>query len=179
MSDNVKTPEFRMSFVNVFQPRATNPDGTGEKKYSLVMLFPKGADLSALKADVARVSKEKWGDKIPKGLRNPLKEVDPEERDEYQPGMVRVSATSKQKPGLVDAKVQPIIDESEIYSGCWGRASVRAFAYDVNGNRGVSFGLQNLQKTRDDAPFGNRARPENEFEAVGESAGGEGGGIFD
>ena len=77
------------------------------------------------------------------------------------------SANEDRRPGLVDAKLQDIIDDTDVYSGAWYRAQVRAFAYDTAGNKGVSFGLQNVQKLRDDDPLGSGRIPANKaFEPV-------------
>ncbi len=54
----------------------------------------------------------------------------------------------------------------EVYAGMYAIATLRPFVYDVNGNRGVSFGLQNIQILRDGEPLDGRMRPEQEFEAV-------------
>lgn len=67
------------------------------------------------------------------------------------------------KPGVVDASLAPITDESEIYSGMWGRVSMTAFIYDYKGTKGVSFGLNNVMKTRDDEPFGGASSAASDF----------------
>jgi hypothetical protein len=66
----------------------------------------------------------------------------------------------------VDRSVQPILDSSEVYSGCYARVSINAFAYNTNGNRGISFGLNHVQKTRDGDFLGGRTRAEDDFEAL-------------
>jgi hypothetical protein len=67
-------------------------------------------------------------------------------------------------------------DETEVYSGAWYRAQVRAFAYENAGNKGVSFGLQNVQKLRDDDPLGSGRIPASKaFEPVDVPAGATGG----
>lgn len=177
MVDKVITPEFRVSFPNVFRP-AKSMQPNSEPKYGLAMLFPKGADLSALKKAAAEAVKEKWGDAPPKNLRSPFRDQGEKEFEGYEEGAIFISATSKQKPGLVDGGNQDIIDESEFYAGCYARASVRAFAYDQSGNRGVAFGLQNVQKLRDGDPLGGRSKPQDDFEPVAPQEGGAGG-LFD
>jgi len=67
---------------------------------------------------------------------------------------------------VVDNKVQPILDQSEVYSGCYGRVSVTFYAYNSNGNKGIAAGLGNVQKLRDGEPLGSRANAKDEFEAV-------------
>ena len=70
------------------------------------------------------------------------------------------------KPGVVDQNVQPIIEAEEMYAGCYARATLTAYAFDTAGNRGVAFGLQNIQKIRDGEPFTGREKAEDEFEAI-------------
>jgi hypothetical protein len=74
-----------------------------------------------------------------------------------------LNASSKNKPGVVDAALQPIIEPTEFYSGCYGRASLNFFAYNQAGNRGIGCGLNNLQKLADGEPLGGKSRPEDDF----------------
>ena len=168
MSDMAKvmTPEFRVSFPAVFQP--TSFEGQ-QPKYKINMMFPKGTNLDDMeKLAIAAVDKE-WPDKAkrPTDMKTPFRDGDKEKPDwpEYADAIF-VAATSKMKPGLVDANVQPIIKESEFYAGCYARATVTAYAYDKAGNRGVAFGLQNIQKIKDGEPFSGREKPEDEFDAL-------------
>lgn len=163
----VVTPEFRVSFPAVFKPRAA-VEGQ-EPKYSMSMVFPKTTDITALKQLAANAVMEKWGadkTKWPKNLRSPFRDGSEKDYDGYGPDVVFVSATSKVRPGLVGPDLQPIISENEFYGGCYARAEVTAFAYDVSGNKGIAFGLRNIQKTRDGEPFSGNSKPEEVFDAV-------------
>lgn len=164
--EKVTTPEFRVSFPSVFQP--TSFEGQ-DPKYKVNMLFPKSTDLSAMKALAKKAVEDKWPDKTkrPANLRSPFRDGDTEKPDwdGYQ-DMIFVSATSKMKPGVVDQNVQPILSEDEFYAGCWARATVTAFAYSKAGNAGVAFGLQNIQKVRDDEEFSGRSKAEDDFSPI-------------
>jgi hypothetical protein len=48
---------------------------------------------------------------------------------------------------------------------------VTAYAYDKAGNRGVAFGLQNIQKLKDGEAFDGRSKPEDDFQPVAAPAG--------
>ena len=50
-----------------------------------------------------------------------------------------------------------------MYSGVKGRASINLYAYNVNGNRGIACGLNNLQKIADGTPLGGRSRAVDDF----------------
>jgi hypothetical protein len=160
------TPMFRASFATLFTPRAFEGQ---EPKYSIVMLFDKKQDLSEMKKLAAEALNEKWPDKAkrPSGLKNPFRDGDVEKPgiDGYE-GKIFISANSKMKPGVVGPDCVPIITEDDFYSGCYARATVVCYAYDRAGNRGVAFGLQNVQKLKDGEPFSGRTRAEDDFDAV-------------
>jgi len=163
---NVMTPEFRVSFPYLFRTQPPMPGSTSGPKYGVVMLFKKGENLDALKKDAARAVRDKWGDNPPKNLRSPFRDQGDREGEGYVPGAIFITATSKTKPGVVDRNVQDIIDESEVYAGCYGMATVRAFAYESPLNKGVAFGLVNFQKTRDGEPLSGRTKPQDDFKPV-------------
>ena len=172
MSDKITTPEFRVSFPSVFEARAFSEAQT--KKFELTALFPVATDISALKALAVKVATEKWGEKMPTTLRSPFRDGSEKPDLEGYEGHVFVKMTSLQRPGVVDQNVQPIIEQGDFYGGCYARATVTAFAYDKAGNKGVSFGLQNVQKLRDGDAFSGRGKPEDDFEAVATDATGGG-----
>jgi hypothetical protein len=172
-ADNLITPEFRAAFISVFKATSMkNADGSVNKpKFSIRAAFPPTAKLDALKKEAEMAAREKWGDKIPKTLRSPFRTNEELENPIVGIGddwiIMSFSANEDKRPGIVDAKLQDIIDDSDVYSGAWYRAQVRAFAYENAGNKGVSFGLQNVQKLRDDDPLGNGRIPASKaFEPV-------------
>ena len=165
----IRIGEVRFSYAYVFSPRK-NEDGT-DGKYSVQLLIPK-TDKTALTlienainaAKQAGVS-SKWNGKKPANLKLPLRDGDedrPEAR-EYA-GMYFLNANSTQKPGIVDQDLNEILDPDEVYSGCWGRASINFYAFNSNGNRGVGVGLNNIQKLSDGERLGAaRASAESDF----------------
>lgn len=170
----VVTGTARLSFLNVFQPRAA-AEGQ-DPKYSCCILIPKSdkKTVAAIKAacEAARVNSASiFGGKVPDKLKLPIHDGDGEMPNggEYGPeckGHYVMNASSKSKPGIVDRNVQPILDSTELYSGCYGRVDVNFYAYNVNGNRGIACGLNNIQKVKDGEPLGGRARAEDVFGAV-------------
>lgn len=63
----------------------------------------------------------------------------------------------------MDADSNPIIERSEVYSGVYGRASINLYTFNSNGNKGITCGLNNLQKLRDGEPLGGKSRAEDDF----------------
>ena len=173
----VVTGKVRFSYVHVDKPFAVNADQ--EPKYSICLLIPKSdkETLRKIKAAVDAVKQtgaSKWGGKVPPNLKTPLRDGDVERPDQEEyTGMYFLNASTKQAPGLVDAKRNPILDATEVYSGCYGRASINFFAYNTAGNKGVGCGLNNLQKLEDGDYLGGRTRPEDDFEAYDDGGGEE------
>lgn len=171
------TPEFRVSFPCVLRkgkPMSGNPE---DAKFSLVMLFALGANLQNLVEEMLRAIVDEFGPDKTKWptLKNPFRDQKEKTFAGYVPGAIFITATSKNPPGLVDADVHKIIDESKFYAGCYGIAEVRAFIYDVKGVKGVAFGLNNVQKTRDGEPLSGRLSPEEVFSPITPPAGAAGG----
>jgi hypothetical protein len=63
----------------------------------------------------------------------------------------------------VDADLNAILDQSEFYSGCFGRASISFFAYNSNGSKGVGCGLNNVQKLEDGEKLGGATSASDDF----------------
>jgi len=168
----VVTGKVRFSYVHVFEPYAYNTKAV--PKYSVCLLIPK-SDKDTLRKIKAAVdaAKElgksgKWGGKIPANLKTPLRDGDVERPDQEEyAGMYFLNARSDRAPGVVDEKLNPILDTTEVYSGCYGRASVNFYPSNTNGNLCVAVGLNNLQKLEDGDYLGGRTRPEDDFEAYG------------
>lgn len=171
----VVTGLVRLSYLNVFAPRKMEGQ-EGDGKYSACILIPKSdkQTLSAIKSacEAARLgSAGLFGGKIPEKLKLPLHDGDGEMPNggEYGPeckGMYVLNASSKQQPGLVDRRCNRIIDQTQLYSGCWAHVDLNFFAYKTQGNQGIGAGLNNIQKVRDDEPLGGRKRAEDVFSPV-------------
>lgn len=172
----VVTGKVRFSFVNVFEPKQYGENT--EKKYSVMLLIPKTDTVTidkihkAIQAAAEKGKATKFGGKLPPVLKNTLKDADIDTNQDGEKyvdlwpeaaGHYILNVSSKLAPGIVDAERQPIINPVEFYSGCYGRASINFFAYNNNGNKGISAGLNNLQKLEYGEPLGGTTTPEQDF----------------
>lgn len=169
----IATPYFRASFVSVMQKKQ---QPNGELKYSITMCFPKDSDFSRMQALAKETVIAKFGS-VPQGLVSPFKDGN-EKAHKYPAShkdMIIVEARTDYKPGVVgpDGKTEILDQEAPdgFYSGCWARAKVNCFAWENSGRKGVSFGLSNIQKIKDDEPFETRYDPADDFDAVENTAG--------
>ena len=163
----VVTGVVRLSYANVWEPKSING---GEEKYSVSPIIPKSdkKTIDAINAAVDAAIKEgvgKFGGKIPNraALKLPLRDGDTEREDEAYKDSFFVNANSTTPPQIVDSKVQPILDRSEVYSGVYARVSITFYAFNSNGNRGIACGLGNIQKVRDGEPLTSRSNAEDDF----------------
>jgi hypothetical protein len=169
----VVTGEVRLSYVHLFQPYSGSDDD--QEKYSCVILIPKSDKRTlsridkAIKAAAEAGKNSKFDGKIPKNLVTTLhdgdEEGDLEKNPEYE-GHMYMSISSSTQPGIVDKNVDPILDSTQVYSGCYARVSMGGFAYNYKGKKGVSFGLNHVQKLRDGDYLGGRSRAEDDFDPI-------------
>lgn len=156
----VITGEVRFSYLHVFEPYAGE---VGQKaKYSVALLIPKKdkQTIALIEEAIAEATEQgqtsKWGGKVPKNLKLPLRDGDEEKADEHPEyaGMYFVNASSERQPGLVDSHKQEIFSDQELKSGDWGLASINFYPFSVSGNNGIACGLNNLMKKRDGESLG-------------------------
>lgn len=157
----------RFSYLHCWEPDSVNG---GDPKYSVSAIIPKSdtKTINAIKAAVEQAKKDsvsKWGGKIPANLKLPLRDGDIDRPDdEAYANSYFFNANSRQAPQVVDARVQPILEQSEVYSGCYGKISVTFYGYNSNGNRGIAAGLGNIQKLRDGESLGGRSSASDDFQ---------------
>lgn len=168
---NIVTGEVRFSYVNIFE--AKRGSFGGDPKYSMVILIPK-SDIAtkqavdrAIQETITEASQKVFNGAV-QGLQLPLHDGDgimPNKGVPYPDeckGHWVLNCSSKMKPEVVDENLQPIMSQSQVYSGCYGRVSLRFFAYN-QGKRGISAGLGNVQKLRDGEPLGGGTTAAEDF----------------
>jgi hypothetical protein len=164
----VITGKVRFSYVHVFKPEAVGE--SEEKKYSVSLIIPK-SDKKTLKAikqaiDAAKENgkSSKFGGKIPANLKTPLRDGDEDRpEDEAYANAYFINASAYSRPGIVDKNREPITEEEEFYSGCYGRASITFFPFNASGNKGIAAGLNHVQKTSEGEPLGGRVSVDVDF----------------
>ncbi len=174
----VTTPKFRVSFPQVFKAKSYKG---GAELFSLVMLFDKklaaqGA-LTNMQNLIKAAAMEKWGE-IPDGVLDmgqdtcPFNDGDLKDYEGYE-GTYTARAASQFQPAVVDTGnalkgIEPsaILAPDEFYAGCYARASITAYGWEAMGRKGISFGLQNIQKLADGEPFSGRGDPLADFDPI-------------
>lgn len=161
----------RWSYANVWEPKAMEG---GKPKFSVSLIIPKSDTVTVGKIKTAIEEAYRDGQSKLKGngksvpalssLRTPLRDGDIDRPDDpAYANAYFVNANSTSAPGVVDANRNEILDKSEVYSGCYGRASISFYAFNANGNKGIACGLNNLQKIKDGEPLGGKASAESDF----------------
>jgi hypothetical protein len=169
VSTKVVTGMVRFSYLHVFKPAAA--PGSTTEKYSASLIIPK-SDKETLRKINAAIEAAKIAGKEKlsgKGkLKLPLRDGDEErDGDDAYAGCFFLNASSNTKPGVVDKDVNPIMEQDEVYSGCYGRASINFYAFNTSGNKGIACGLNNIQKVKDgEALGGSRSKAEDDFAEV-------------
>jgi hypothetical protein len=181
-SKTFKTPLCRLSFAGgLFKAKQVNNQGA--VKFSATLIFPL-VDRKILEPYVREVIVEKWGEKgLEKAkagiIRSPFlagdgKEARNKTTGEVSGGLgpdvffIRVQA-GPDRPPFVTWK-DPNVRETEefVYSGCYGKAVLNAFAWhNDTGGDGVSFGIDGFQKLKEGERLGGeRTAPDKYHETV-------------
>lgn len=137
----------------------------GKPRYSCILLFNKiGVGSEAYqnlrKACMAAIT-EKWGSAkssdpaFLRSLRLPFRNAADKTYDGFEDGEIYISPWKdgeQEPPQIINMRGEDIISHGEVWSGQMARGSVRAFAYEQSGNRGVGFGLEHIQIVKHDLP---------------------------
>lgn len=168
-STKVVTGKVRFCYVNVFEPTAMNEGDT--PKYNICILIPKSdtATIDKIKKAIEaakEAGKAKLADKngrIPANLKLPLRDGDEERPDDPAfEDHYFINANSMRQPSIVDRSLNPIMSRDEFYSGCYGRASINFYAFNVS-SKGIAAGLNNLQKLEDGEMLAGGSTAEEDF----------------
>lgn len=163
MATKITTGKVRFSYANIFEAKPSGDNG--ELKYSVVLLIPKSdtATLNKIKQAIQEARdafcQKNGASALPAKPVSPLHDGDgvkPNSGEPYGPeckGCYVINVSSKQKPVVVDAFRNEITNPAEVYSGCYGRASINFYGYS-NKKKGVGAGLLAIQKLSDGEPFG-------------------------
>jgi Protein of unknown function (DUF2815) len=164
---NVTTNKVRFSFANVFE-KGKSFNGEGEGKYSVSVIVPKSdkegvAKIQNIINEVIEENAQGFFGGKTKGLKLWFRDGDEERDDPTYADSYFFTASSYNQPKVVDENRQEILDPTEFYSGCYGRVSISVFPYDSNGARGITFGLNAIQKLEDGERFGGGISAEQAF----------------
>ena len=168
-TNNVTTGEVRLSYVHLFKPYAYQPGQ--EEKYQVTVLVPKadtetmGRIQAAIEAAKQRGISDKWNGQCPPIIPVPVYDGDGTRPSDGMPfgqeckghWVFTASAKADYPPEVVDKMGNPIINQSEVYSGMYGRVNVTFFPYAFGGKKGIGCGLGPVQKLRDGEPLGGSA----------------------
>lgn len=171
-STNVTTGQVRLSYVHLFQPYANQPGQ--EPKYSATILIPKSDTATmqriqaAINAAIEKGVAGVWNGARPPQPKTPIWDGDGVRQNgepfgEECKGHWVMTASSKQQQAIVDLNMNPIIDQTQVYSGMYARVNINFFPYSNSGNRGIGAGLGPVQKLADGEPLGGRISAEQAF----------------
>lgn len=150
----------QIQFPVLYEPKPSKTlgkDGKPKLKYSATLVFLDDDQLAkAKKAYIAAVY-EKFGEDKGKELLQKKRLKSPfltdGERWDFPEGKTHIRVSSVKRPGIVadfrdpaTGKPAKITDPERMYGGVLVRATLRLFWYDNEGNKGFSFGLNNIQR---------------------------------
>jgi hypothetical protein len=167
----VVTGMVRFSYLKVLHPEMM--EGQETPKYSVSLIIPKTDEttLTAIRKAINTAATQgrdtKFGGKIPPAanLSIPLRDGDTDRsEDAAYANSFFINAKSTLKPTVYDKNLNEIITPEEIYSGCYGRASVSFYPFNTKGKRGIAAALIGIQKLKEGEPLGINTNSRADFE---------------
>lgn len=159
MDSYITTQEpVRLLYINLAKPREVQPGKP--PRYSAMLLIKKDSpELTAIKKAIVFAMEDKFGKAVPlQGRCNPVKdciEADKIREAKGKPSMfgkldnpedyVFINASSQNKPGVLDRKLDEMIDLTPFKPGCYARVNINAWTWENSGEKGVSMGLNHVQ----------------------------------
>ena len=167
--------------------REARENQNGEKDYSMHIILPKNhQQVEQIKKAITEVAKEHFGEKIKLSmLKIPLRDGDTEKENspEYK-NCYFFNAKAKKQPQIVN-KYNEFASEKDLddycYSGATFCVSVNFYAFDKNGNRGVSAALNAVMLRKQTERIDGSVNAQAEFGEFAEkpAQGGDFGGLDD
>lgn len=166
---NVTTGEARLSYVHLFKPYAHQPGA--EEKFSCTILVPKSDTATKARIDVAiEAAKQKgisgkWNGVCPPIVPTPVHDGDGVRPSDGMPfgaeckghWVFTANTSVDYPPEVVDQNGNPMINQSEMYSGVYAMVNVEFFPYMFGGKKGIGCSLGPVKKVRDGEPLGGSA----------------------
>lgn len=206
MARTVLTPIGFLYAPALFTPQTNRDNPSQGARFSTLLAFDDtGVGSTAyqeLRAAVKEAIAEKFSEAkandaaFVRSLRLPFRDASEKAYLSWANATVFISAWKKgdqPAPDVVDLNGQKIMVPSDVFGGQLARMTVRPFAYDAQGNKGVSFALEHVQIVKADMPrqdgkqsgedaFKGADLDPNQMAALGignASGGGTGGGAGD
>ena len=166
---NVTTGEARLSYVHLFKPYAHQAGA--EEKFSCTILVPKSDTATKARIDAAiEAAKQKgisgkWNGVCPPIVPTPVHYGDGTRPSDGMPfgpeckghWVFTANTGTDYPPEVVDQNGNPMINQSEMYSGVYALVNVEFFPYMFGGKKGIGCSLGPVKKVRDGEPLGGSA----------------------
>lgn len=166
---NVTTGEARLSYVHLFKPYAHLPGA--EEKFSCTILVPKSDTATKARIDTAiEAAKQKgisgkWNGVCPPIVPTPVHDGDGVRPSDGMPfgaeckghWVFTANTSVDYPPEVVGQNGNPMINQSEMYSGVYAMVNVEFFPYMFGGKKGIGCSLGPVKKVRDGEPLGGSA----------------------
>jgi len=170
----ITLPNVRLSFPHLFTPHAME-EGQ-EQKFSATFLFDNNehaALLDKIDAQIDRLALDEFKKKI--NFKRCLRDGNEKsELEGYGDGKSFLTASNKARPGVVDRRLNPIVEsDGIIYAGCYVNATIRLWVQNNQWGKRVNAQLRAVQFVKDGESFGaGPVDATKEFEAIDTEDGG-------
>jgi len=170
------SPEGVLSYPKLFKAELPKDAGPNDKpKFSTVVLFTHAAmktpEFKAMEAAALACARDNFKERVEAmAARAIRRDVADMGHDAARFGcFININAGEDYPPDVIDRDGSPISaadGKRKIYPGVRARVSLSTYAYTGAKNKGVAFGLRNVQRLGDGPRLDNRKSAKDEFEPL-------------
>lgn len=161
-----------LSYPHLFQPRAVQQGD--EPKYSASILIRKDdPQVAQIQQAVETEKANGFPSGFPANAKCAFKDgavAYPEDPAMHNFYIISANAKADQRPALVDASLQPVVNPSDVYAGAVAWCAINFFSYSKQISKGVGCGLNGVMLTGEEGELGRldgRPTVEQMFGGVG------------
>lgn len=156
-SDPIKLPRARLSFPHLFEPKAFR-QGQEPRFEASFLLDPSDKAhakvIKQIKSTAKELAEEKWGKKLPRGLKFGFGDGDDKDYDGYE-GQFYITTANKTRPTVVDRDRTPLAaSDGRPYAGCYVNGSITLWAQNNEYGQRINANLRAVQFVADGEAFG-------------------------
>jgi len=161
----ILTPVGTLYFPALYKAKGNKQVPAQAERFSGMLLFDKlgvaSGAYQALRQGVFEALVNKFGaakandQKFTAQCRFPFRAASEKQYEGFENGEIFISAwapSDQKRPDVIDLQGNRVTDESLVFMGQLARFTVRPFAYDTSGNKGVGLILEHAQIVKFDMP---------------------------
>ena len=145
-----------LSYPHLFTPRSVNP-GDDPKFSASILLRKDDPQVAQIQQIIDQEKANGWPNGFPANGKQFMKDgavAHPDKPDMHNYWIINANSKADSKPHVVDAQMNPVMNQGDAYAGAVVWAAMNSFTYNQPVNKGVGCGLNGVMLTGEEGELG-------------------------